>query len=419
MGAIMLTRTKDASVRFLRWSERYTKTDMVYLVSSSFWIQASSVSISLASFLLYILFGHVLPKDVYGTYQYLLSLSAIVGAFTLTGMSNAVGRAVARGFEGSYRQSIRIQLIWGLVPLVGAVVAGSYYLAHGNTTLGWGLLLVGIFVPLSTTYNTYGSYLNAKKDFQGGFLYGLIVAAPYYIAIALVAYSLRAALALLAANLISQTLGYFVAHRALLKKYQPNEFRDPEAMRYGAHLSIINFLGTVVGQADSVLVFHFLGATELAIYSFATAIPDRLGIFKNIAAAAFPKYATKTTAEVRTSLGPKLFIGIFVALSIAAVYWLLAPIFFHLFFPLYFEAVSYSRLYALMIAASFGAIFSSALTAHGRVKALYAYNIISPLVQLSFEVVGILMWGLWGLIIARLVAAVLSSLFNIGLFLFI
>lgn len=401
---------KSRLTSVLRWSEQYTKTDMVYLARSSFWLQAISVFVSLASFLLYVVFGHVLTKEVYGNYQYLLSIGAIVGAFTLTGMNGAVARAVARGFEGSYREAIRVQLRWNIVPMLGAWMFGAYYLAHSNPTLGLGLILIGIFVPLNTTFNTYGAFLTAKKDFRRNFFYGLLVYAPYYLAVALVAVSLPLALALLAANLISQGIMYFVAHRRILAIYKPNDERDPEAIAYGKHLSLINFFGAAIAQVDNILVFHYLGAAELALYSFTTALPDRLGIFRNIAAAAFPKFATRTPEEVRLSIGRKVLLSIGVALGVVLLYDLFAYQFFMLFFPKYIEAVAFSQVYAFIIAAGFGSVFITALSAHGRVKRLYTYNIITPIITLASELVGILMWGLWGLIIARILASLLSSI---------
>lgn len=401
---------RNKAYQALRRSESFFKTDMVYLATSGFWLQSTSVFVSFASFLLYIVFGHVLTKEVYGTYQYLLSIGAIVGAFTLTGMNGAITRAVARGFEGSYRESIRVQLKWNIVPLLVAWAGGAYYFAHGNATLGWGLVLIGIFVPLSTTFNTYGSYLAAKKDFKRSFLYGLFINTPYYLAVALVAFSLPVALALLAANLISQAIGYFVAHRRVLALYRPNESRDPEAITYGKHLSFINFFNVFIAQVDNILVFHFLGAAELALYSFATAIPDRLGIFRNIAAAAFPKFATRTPEEVRVSLGRKMLLSVGVALGIAIIYDLFAYQFFALFFPRYLDAVPFSQVYAFIIVTAFWPIFTTALTAHGRMKALYAYNVVSPAVQLALQVAGIIWWGLWGLILARVCGALASSL---------
>jgi O-antigen/teichoic acid export membrane protein len=412
-----MTNLKHHLTKILHWSEKYTKTDMVYLAQSSFWLQANSIFISLASFLLYVVFGHVLSKEVYGTYQYLLSMGAIVSAFTLTGMSTAVSRAVARGYEGTFRESIRVQLLWGTLPLLGAWAFGGYYLLHGNATLGLGLVLIGIFVPFNTTFNTYASYLTAKKEFKRGFLYSLFINIPYYLAVALIAFSLPAALALLTANLISQAIGYYIAHRKTLATYRPNNLQDPDAMSYGRHLSFMNSLNTVIAQIDNVLVFHFLGAASLALYSFATAIPDRLGFFRTISSAAFPKYITKTHDEIRLFLGRKVLLSIGAALVLAIVYGLIAHPFFALFFPRYLDAVPFSQVYAFIIAMSFGSMFITPLVAHGRVKELYVYNIVPPIIQLTLEIVGIIGWGLWGLIVARVVSVLISSILAGTLFL--
>ncbi len=391
---------------------------MVYLVRSNFWLHATSLSVSFGSFLLYIVFGHVLPPQTYGTYQYLLSVGALLGAFTLTGMNSAVVRAVARGFEGTYLASIRAQFTWNIIPMLGAWVLGLYYLVHGNSTLGWGLALVGVFIPLSTIFNTYTAYLTAKKDFVRNFKYSFFVNLPYYLSVALVAFWWQAALALLAANLISQTLGNYTGHRRTLAVYKPNNEIEPGATTYGRHLSVINFLNAAMSQIDNILIFHFLGAADLAIYSFATAVPDRLNIFTNLAAAAFPKFVARSSEEVRSSLGRKILLSIIAALSVAAAYGIIAHLFFSLFFPRYLDAVPFSQAYAFIVAAAFWPLFTTALTAQGRLKELYAYNVISPACQLALQVAGIIGWGLWGLVFARLAGALISSLLGWALLAF-
>lgn len=412
-----MSALKPRLIALLRWSERYTKTDMVYLVKSNFWIQASSTFVSFGSFLLYIVFGHVLPKEVYGTYQYFLSIGAIITAFTMTGMSAAVTRAVAQGFEGTYAASIKPQLVWGIVPMLGSWILAAYYFNHANSTLGMGLLLIGLFIPWNTTFNTFAAYLTAKKDFRRGFFFSLLINVPYFAAMALVAVSMPAAIALLAANLISQAIGYYIAHRKILARLRTNDPVDPDAFRYGTHLSIVNVIGSVMAQVDNILVFHLLGAAPLALYSFVTAIPDRLGMFKNLAATAFPKYAVKTHADIRKDLVRKLTLSIAASLVIAIAYAVLAQTFFALFFPQYLDAVPYSRLYAIITAVGFSPVFIAALTAHGRTRELYILNIFSPLVQVLCVAVGILLLGLWGLVIGRILSALLSSVAAFGLFL--
>jgi O-antigen/teichoic acid export membrane protein len=404
--------------RFIRAIERFTKTDVTYLIRSGFWSNAGTIFVSLASFLLYIVFNRYVSKDVYGTYQYLLSIGAIVGAFTLTGMNSAVTRAVALGQEGALRVAIRRQLQWAIVPLLGSWALGAYYLiAHGNTTLGFGLMLIGIFVPITNAFNTYGAFLQGKKDFKRGFLYSLWWNVPYYLSVGIVAIFFKAALILLAANLISQAVGLFVSYRATVAAYKPNDLSDASTLTYGSHLSVMGLLGSIASQIDAILAFHFLGATQLAIYSFSTAIPDRVGgLFKFIPAAAFPKFVGKSPAEIRQGLGRRLLLGTITSTVLALAYVAIAYPFFYVFFPAYLVAVPYSQFYALTLTASMGGVLTNALVAAGNVRTLYIYNTVNPVVQIGLLIVGILMYGLAGLIVARILASLFVLVFGIVLY---
>lgn len=402
----MIHSFKSDLYRFLRWSEKYTKTDMVYLASSGFWINLGSVFVSAFSFFLYLAFAHFLPKDVYGTYQYLLSIGAIVGAFTLTGMNTSLVRAVAQGKEGTVRASIRMQLQWGLLPLLGAWAASGYYFFQGNILLSVGLLLIGIFVPLNNTLNSYSAFVNGRKDFRRGFYFSLFNGFLYYPALIVAAYFSSFALVLLATNLLSQAIGLLISYRMSLHVFQPNGAIDASAFTYGKHLSAMALFGSVVGQLDNVFVFHFLGAAPLALYSFATAIPDRIGnLTRFIPSAAFPKFAKHSGKELFQTLGRRILLAVVGSAILASIYMLVARFVFVLFFPSYMDAVPYSMLYVLVIIPSVSSVFLSALAAFGKTKFLYIFNTVIPILQLVSLFLGTLFFGLWGLIVARIVIA--------------
>jgi O-antigen/teichoic acid export membrane protein len=409
---------KDRLIALLRRSERYTKTDMVYLFSSGWWSNLGTLSVSFGSLALYTVFGHLVPKDVYGTYQYLLSLGAIVGAFTLTGMNTAVTRAVAQGYEGAMARSVRIQLQWGALPLLGAWCMGGYYLLHGNATLGWGLFLIGVFVPLNSTLNTYGAFLGGKKDFRRGFLYSLWWNVPYYAAVAVAAVFFKSALILLAANLVSQGAGLMVAYWRTRRVYRPNAEVGEGTLRYGSHLSAMGLFGVIVAQIDGVLAFQYLGPASLALYSFATAIPDRLGgLFKFLPAAALPKLVNKAPGEVRETLGKRLLLVTAAAGALALIYIAGAHTFFAILFPQYLASVPYSQAYALMLLVSVStSVISAALSATADIRSLYAFNTISPVASLGFLVAGVALFGLWGLIAARLLSALFTLALGLALY---
>lgn len=390
---------------------------MVYLAAGGWWLNLASVTISIFSLVLYIAFAHLLPKDVYGNYQYLLSIFAIAGTFTLSGMNSAVSQSVARGYDGILKASIGIQLRWGLIPLVGALVGALYYALQGNYLLAGGFAIIGALTPIINTYNTYVSFLIGKKDFYRVFLYNLLTNIPFYAALILVSFFFKQALLLLAANLCVNAIMLVVLYRRTLNVYKPNDRVEEEALTYGKHLSVMGLFGALVGQADNILVFHYLGAVDLALYAFATAIPDRLAnFFKFIPLTAMPKFSEKSDEEIRASLGPKLVKLTLAGLLGAGVYALLALPFFRVFFPQYETSVAYSMLYAFTMLGVAGNVAVSALIAQKHTRKLYIYNTAAPLAQLGLQFAGILFFGLWGLVGAKTLSTLLTSLFAVMLF---
>lgn len=402
----------------LRWLERYTKTDMVYLAKGSFWLNAGGIAVSFFSFLLYIAFAHFLSKETYGTYQYLLSVFAIVGTFTLSGMNASVTQSVARGFEGTLRASVRMQLLWGLIPLLGACAAGVYYLFAGNTVLAIGFVIIGLLTPWINSFNTYNAFLIGKKDFRRAFLYNLALYVPYYSALIAVAYFFKSPVVLLLVNLGLNALILGYLYHRTLRVYRPNNDVDAEAFKYGKHLSVMGIFSAAAAQLDNVLAFHYLGATELAIYAFATAIPDRVAnLFKNIGQAALPKFAEKTEHEVRDGIGPKLAKLTLATVGVIGVYILCAPFFFSIFFPQYHDSVPYSAVYALSIAAAAGHIATSALISQRHTRNLYVLNLGSSFLSLALQFAGVLYMGLWGLVLGKTAATLLIALASVALLL--
>jgi O-antigen/teichoic acid export membrane protein len=402
---------KNLLYTFLRKSERYTKTDMIYLTKTGWWINLGTVIISALSLVLYMVFARTLSLEVYGTYQYLLSGGALFGALTLTGMNGAIARAVARGHDRTLYTATQAQLRWSVVPLGVAFVVAGYYLFQGNTTLGIGFALIGITTPLIGIFGSYASFLQGKKDFRRSFWYGMFWNVSYYVGLILVSFFYPTTLWLIVASFGVQVIALGVVYFKTIRTYLPKEDPDVESISYGRHLSIMNFGTVVASQIDTIITFHLLGPVAVAVYSFATAIPERLsGFFKFLPAAALPKFASKTAEEMKGAFGPRILIAIIGMLLVAGVYALFAPLVFSILFPTYTESVPYSQVYALVLLTSISGLFTSALIAQRNVKSLYVHTAVSPIMQVVLQFVGALLYGLWGLIVARLASQFLSAL---------
>jgi O-antigen/teichoic acid export membrane protein len=326
-------------------------------------------------------------------------------------MNRAVSQSVARGFEGDLRLSVRIQLLWNIVPTIIGFGSAFYYFANGNASLGTGLVCIALFSPVINTFNTYSAFLTGKKDFRRIFLYNIVSYAFYYPAMFAAVALLRDPILLILVNLASNAAAVLFLYRRTLRAYQPNTATDAYTIPYGMHLSIMNAFGAIVTQLDTILVFHFLGAAELAIYSFASMLPERIGgLLGFIGPAALPKFATQTHAEIQRHILSKVVRALLAGALLALIYSLAAPLLFKILFPRYVDAVIYTQVYSLAIAMMAAtSIVSNALFAQRLKFELYVTSIVNPLVLVFLQIPLLLTMGIMGMLIAK----ILSDAFNI------
>ncbi len=395
----------------LRSSERYTKTDMVYLSSGSFWLFFSQGVTVLLSFVLAVAFANLLEPEKFGNYKYILSLAGIIGAFTLTGLGTAVTRASARGHDGTFLYAFRKSLVWSVGMLVIAGVGGIYYFIQDNVFLGTSLFIIGATAPVISAASLYRPFLMGKKQFRVASLLGVVQGA-------IPTLSVLGAL-LLGAPLIILVATYFVSNIATFwilykqsKQYIENESVDPATNHIGKHLSIMGVVSTIAGKLDSVLVFQLLGGTELAIFALATSLPDTIrGSFKNFDALAMPKFAKKTKSEMKRAVWSKTVAFFALTVIVAVAYILLAPFLFKTFFSQYLEAIVFTQVYVLIIPLSF-VLASSYFDSQAAVKERYILSITNNILKIATTVAGIFFFGIWGAIAARLLTRFVNVLLS-------
>lgn len=401
----------------LRKSERYFKTDMIYLAKSSFWLLANYGVISVSSIILSILFAHLVPKETYGVYRYILSISLIIGALSLTGMNTSVTQAVAQGFKKTLSTSFWVQLKWGVLPLVVSLIVGIYYILQENIILGVAIIILGIFIPLSNSANTYTAFMNGEKNFRGLFISGISTNTFYTVVMITTLLFTHNILYMVLAYVASTTLGNLYFYIRTSKSIPLDAKDDPVAISYGRHLSYMNVIGTIAAQVDSILVFHYFGAVQLAIYSFATLVPEKIrGLFKFFAVIALPKFSEKTTTNKESlylSSAHKTKILMVFALCLSIFYIISAGFIYHLLFPSYEGSVIYSQIYSLSFIGAISIVPLTFLTAIRSQKFLYIYNIASPVVQIILLGIMIYYYGLWGAIIAKIISGILNLIFLI------
>ncbi len=381
----------------LRKTEKHTKTDMVYVVSSAAWLTIARGIGAAAGFISTLVLAAVLAKEDFGTYKFALSLFGIITAFSLTGINTAVAQSVARSFEGMVRAGYALAMRWSIPMVLIALGMSGYYFVQENTLLALALLVIAITAPFIQNGSIYDAFFQGKKDFRmQAILSSINVAIPVFAAL-LAAIVFKDALGVIVTYFVSSALAAFLSYRFTLYAYKPNDKLDPESISYSKHLSVMGILGAISVQADRVLIFHQLGAVALAGYALALAAPQQLRFgSKILAALSLPKFAEGDPVLIRASLPRKAFIVFCVSLLIALGYIVVAPFFFALFFPQYIDVVPYSQMFALVILFFPSTLYQQYLTARMEKKKLYLLQTLVPGIKLVLLVVLIPFYGIWG-----------------------
>lgn len=413
-----MDRLKQSGLRSLRWLEKYTKTDMVYLAHGSFWAIASKIVITLTTFLLAIAFAHFISKESYGQYKYVLSIISILSAFTLTGLNTAVLESVSRGFEGTLRYAFWKNIKWSVLFFLGTGIVSIYYYVQNNHFLATAILITGCLWPFFISTNLYSSFLNAKKDFRRNAIYfdmlgNIFPAASLILTMALTSNPLW----IISAYIFSNTLIGVILYYKITNVYKPNSEVDPEMLGYSKHLSLMNILAVIGDNIDQILVFHYVGAAQLAIYNFATAIPDQIkGPLKNLTSMMFPKFTERSDEEIRSGMKNK-FLYLFVfSIILIIIYVLTAPYIFRIFFPKYTDSVIYSQIFSISLLWMVSIPADTYLNAKKKVKELYIGTILGALTQIAFVFAAVILGGLMGLILARVAIRLVFSIISISLY---
>lgn len=385
-------------VRLLRWSEKYTKTDMVYLAQGSFWLilgQILSASTALGAA---IFFGHAATQDTYGNFKYILSLAGLFAAFSLTGVGTSVTQATARGKEGVLSQGFRLSLKWSIgIAIASLGTAAYYYFIDHNNFTATSLLIVALLVPLINSFSLYDPFLVGKREFGRDTIYSFLVYTLPTVAVILsFLFISQRAIVMVASYLVTQTIVSGLLYLNTLRLAQ-NHTEDPEMLSYSKHLSVMGLVNVIADKIDSIAIFTFLGPAQLAIYSYAIAMPEQIkALIKMIVPLSIGKYAERTMEEIQGSIHRRLTLLFAVILVTVLLYIVAAPYLFALLIPVYMDAVGYSRLYALSLIFGFTTPLFSILQAHKNTRVLYRVTntsalfliIATPILAYSYGILG-------------------------------
>lgn len=407
----------ESLYRILKWSEKYTKTDMTYLAKGGFWMVLKYMIGIVAGLVTTVAFANLVDPTTYGTYQFVISVGSVIGVLTLSGMGLAINRAVAQGRDGAFRYGVQTKLKWSIgITLVAGVLA-LYYFLNGNNILAISILLAGALQPIILSFREYENYLGGKLLFKEDSLIEIIRKLfPFLLLLSVLFYS-NNVIVLIATYYLSNALSYLAGYWYVIWKHRPPYKDDSEALHFSKHLSGMTAIATIGAQADKVLLWYFIGPVAVATFTiaqFATRYAG--GILETVTTIALPKFAVRDLKTLQKTLPRKVLIFTGLMMFVTICYILLAPFVFNILFPNYPEAILLTQALALSLLFLPRNLYYKALVAHTQTRSLYYATTIVPVSKICLLVIFLPMHGIWGAVYALLVSEFLAAALYFSLF---
>jgi len=408
-------RLKQTIINFLRWSQKYAGTDMVYVAKGGVCWILGEIVVAGISFLTMIAFSHWVSKEVFGVYQYIVSTVAILGIFCLPGMETALVRAVAKRKEGMLWLCAKTKFKWSLIGVSGCLAISGWYFLHQNFILGNSFLIASFLFPIPRISNSLFNFWQGRKRFD--------LQAKYSIMINILEAVVFIPVLFLTNNLIIIILAYFLSRstfRALFFKLTLKEVKsqetDKETLSFGKHLTLMQATGLLAQQIDKVIIWQFLGPIAVATYSFAQIPLQRIQGLIPISALALPKLSEKSIKEIKKGIFKKFLKLFLVSIPLTVFFILIAPLIYKILFPQYIDSIPYFRILALTLLFVPFLLFRTSFLAEMKKRELYITSLVTPILKIILFLTLIPFYGIWGIIAAILITQVCGSALTFYLF---
>ncbi len=381
--------------------------DAHYFLKGGFWLGLTQIITIIGGLITSVLFAHYLTPQDFGIYRYLVGLSALFAAFSLTGIGQSILQTTAKGYYNFYTETLKTNFSYSLLISITAIIGSVYYAINENFLLASGCLSIALLQPLISSFSYTSSYLQGRQLYKESTFLQLgkvvIVTIASIASIFITENVLFLFLTFLISNVVVNYFGY-IFNRPANSPATPNEM-FATYKSYALHTSLRNIIANVANRVDTIVVFTQLGAIELAIYTVATLVPEQIkGSFKNLANLLLPKYAAHDDFLVLQKSIPKRSLQLLGFLVLTTVmYILISPYIYQLIFPKYPEAIILSQIAALAFPSFVFFIPHSILQSRLAEKELYSLQIVSSVSQIILTIFLTMFAGLIGAITAKII----------------
>jgi len=402
---------KNKAIRFLRWTERFTETDMLYAVKGTFWIIFGKAILALISFAKMMAFGRWAGQEVYGTYSFIISMLAILSIFSLPGMETSLVKAFAKKRDGTLKLATKERLKFSLIGSLASLCIFFWYFSKGNSELSLAFLIISLLLPFKESLDLFSPFWTGKKDFKKRSIYTIVPTLVSTLAVAVTIYLGQSPALIVLSFMLSLSLVNLL-FLALTLNQKENDETDPESIRFGKDLTVVSAISMLANNVDKIILWKFFGPIQLAIYSFAQTPIQQIQGAIPIKDLALPKVGSQDVSQIKDGLIKKFKKLFFVSVPAGIGAIALAPLFYKILLPQYVDSIAYFQVFSIVIILSPFILLESALLAEMKKREIYIMQISVPLIRILLFLLLIPFLAIWGVVLAIIISQIINGVLS-------
>lgn len=386
--------------------------DLIYLISGGKIKLCKSIIVLLLNFFLTWFLANFCSKELFGNYEYFLSILGLVSIFAFPGIKEAITQSVARGYDTSFIFGTKIAIKFSFIGSgLLLLISGYYFYIKEDFSLFIIFLISAFFFPFFYTIDNFFAYLNGKEDYRRDFLYQVIInLIKILVIIFCVTIFTKSLFILIIAFFISQVIPYFYFYFKC-KKETKSKKTDSELYSYGWFLTKMNAVTVVTDNLDKFIVGSFLGPTVLALYYIGIMLPAKVKmVIKPALYVLFPRFSNNRMGLTKNKIFGVFFFSIITFLFTVII----ISYFIKIIFPGYTDSVNYGRLYSLIIIfLPLNIIFEYFFKAKKKLIIVKNALLIPKTINIILSIPILYFFGVYGLILLLLLEQFITLLINI------
>lgn len=359
-------------------------------------------------------FARMATPEVYGQYNYVLSIIGMVGILSLPGLNTALVESVARGHGDSVFVAARTRIRWGLLSALACSGVAIYQaVVEQNITVAIAIFAGGLLIPPTVSSSTALQYYNGRKRFDLISRINVGILLTKTLILLLLLWYQKNVVWLIVGDSLVNIAFYGFAFRTIPERTGESK-PDAGLVSYGRSLTWANAITVIAGHLDNVLLAGFYGFADVAVYRVASTLPESTkSMTKLIPTLVMPKIAERPDKRVYSATTRRQLYWLQMANFLAVlVIVAILPFLMQIFGDQYVEATRIAQV--LMLTLSFNwvnSVLIGAFQARKQTATIYRSNLLMGGFQLVTLIITVPFWGIWGVVASRAAARLSMTIY--------